>query len=445
MRSPGPSIVLFAVLVSAAAPVDSEAGTAQRGAITRQRAAPRRGLTRSKSPGRLTRPGGQPGSAGSRSLRRAVIRATSLGRRTTLARPEQRTGARSPSDAARRQRATLKTLIDAGVEPDRLHEVLEHVSLGMPSRASVRKQDDFVVAQPGYVSSYSRSRKSPNWVAAKLTRSDVTGKYSKRLRFKRNPKIPDAWEPASQNDYKGEFARRRITRGHLIGSGDQTADPGSHGETYFLQTNVVPQIYENNAGPWHDFETYLRNQARGRKDVYVFAGGIYGKRPARMGLHRVPIPKATWKVAVVVEPGQAFDSPTTKVMYLMVPNKVGKVRLNQTFESFLIDGPEMERQTGLRFFTSQTEPVRQQLLEQRYRPDVPVHYFSRRKLGEIRQMGLAIPDNVRMDPADLHFRERVALALRKTGGAIARFFRRGRGASGPVTPPPADRFFQPVR
>jgi len=44
MRSPGPSVVLFAVLVSAAAPVDSEAGTAQRGAITRQRAAPRRGL-----------------------------------------------------------------------------------------------------------------------------------------------------------------------------------------------------------------------------------------------------------------------------------------------------------------------------------------------------------------------------------------------------------------
>lgn len=442
MPSSRAPIVVLALVVSVAATARVEAGTARSAAMDRVKAVSRPGPSRFRqsSSRRIQRIRGA--AAAKNALLRGPARtATSLGRRLVRG-PDRRTGARDASEAARRQRATIKTLIDAGVEPERLSEVAEHISPGMPSRASAKNPDDYVLAQPGYVSSYNRRRKAPNWVAVKITRSDVTGRYSKRLRFKRNQKIPDDWEPASQKDYKGEFKRQQITRGHLVGSGDQTADPDSHRDTYLLQTNVVPQIYENNAGPWHDFEVYLRNQARERKDVYVFAGGVYGRRPVTIGRHRIPIPKATWKVAVVVEPGQTIDSPSTRVMYLVVPNEVGRVRLNQTFESYLVEGPVVERMTGLRFFTNQTEPVRRQLLEQRYRPEVPIHYFSRRKLGEIRKMGLEIPANVRMDPADLRWRERVALALRRTAGRIAGFLRRGRGAG---QRPTSDRSFQPTR
>jgi hypothetical protein len=123
-------------------------------------------------------------------------------------------------------------------------------------------------------------------------------------------------------------------------------------------------------------------------------------------------------VAVVVPRGASFDSPAAKVMYLMVPNEPGKVSLEQTFDSFLVSGQEMERATGMRFFTTQTEAVREKFLASEYRPHVPVHYYSRRKLAEIRELGLRVPANVQMEPADRTTRERLTKTMGQT-----RFFR----------------------
>lgn len=342
--------------------------------------------------------------------------------RNAIRGPDRRIGATSAADRANRTRALSRELTRAGVATDQLAGVLEHVALGMPSRATTRNPDDRLMPEEGYVASYNRQRKSPNWVAAKLTRSDITGPYNKRLRFRRNQKINPDWDPASPSDYKGVYARERLTRGHLIGSGDQTGDVESHKDTYLL-SNQVPQLYDNNAGPWHDFELHVRGEAT-KNDVYVFAGGLYDNDSRTIGTNRVAVPKATWKVAVVVPPGHSPDSPAAKVMYLIVPNEAGKVKLNETFEKYLVTGPEMERATGHRFFTNLPEGSRQSMLASTYRPHVPVHYFSRRKLAEIRKLGLEVPKNVELNPQEMTARERVGHAARMGTRKVQSFFRR---------------------
>jgi endonuclease G len=370
-------------------------------------------------------------------VRRTLWRGSAFGRALVRGR-DRRRGAHDLIESSERMRDISRELKGAGATDSELPGVMEHVSLGFPSRASADNPEDKLLVQSGYVTSYNRQRKTPNWVATKLTRSDVTGLFNKRLKFKRNQKLPDTWEPAGPNDYRGAFASARLTRGHLVGSGDQTSDPQSHADTY-LMTNQVPQLYDNNAGPWHDFEVHLRQTAMAN-DVYIFAGGVFDHDSPTIGQHEVAVPKATWKVAVVVPRGASFDSPAAKAMYLIVPNEPGKVSLEQTFDSFLVSGQEMEHTTGLRFFTSQTEEVRQKFLTSTYHPHVPVHYYSRRKIAEIRKMGLELPANVQLDPRERSATERVVTGVKTGTMAVGRAIR---PASRPPSQAEPERFFQP--
>jgi len=108
----------------------------------------------------------------------------------------------------------------------------------------------------------------------KLARARTMKRSSK---FYADPNIP-AYERAELRDY----ARSGFDRGHIAPSGDMP-DQKSQQECFSL-ANMVPQVPQNNRGPWEGIEATVRKMAKDRGELYVITGPIFkGSNLQRIG------------------------------------------------------------------------------------------------------------------------------------------------------------------
>lgn len=272
------------------------------------------------------------------------------------------------SKSPRTLAAAKKLLAEAGIGTSKIEASVLHIGLGMPSAASRDTPEDFLLARNDYVSSYSRSRKGPNWVGWHLSAKNVgTGKRSGD--FRPDPTIPKSWGPATKADYK----RSGYTRGHMVASGERLDTKRANSKTFVL-TNMLPQIAENNGGPWLHLENYYRDQvANHGKEVYVMAGGLYEGPAQTIGKNNVAVPSATWKVAVIVDKGTDPSKVGTsaRVISIIVPNQASKVNIRQSFADFRVSAKEIEKRSGLQFFGHLPTGVREALRKRVDRQAIP--------------------------------------------------------------------------
>lgn len=98
-----------------------------------------------------------------------------------------------------------------------------------------------IVYRSGYVTSYNRRDRNPNWVAEHLTQAslqrgpDVDRQKSS---FKEDDHIPPQFR-AKLNDY----FRSGFDRGHMVPAADVKNSQVSMDETFYL-TNIAPQVGE---------------------------------------------------------------------------------------------------------------------------------------------------------------------------------------------------------
>jgi endonuclease G, mitochondrial len=108
----------------------------------------------------------------------------------------------------------------------------------------------------------------------KLVRARTMKRSSK---FFADPNIP-ASERAELRDY----ARSGFDRGHIAPSGDMP-DQKSQQECFSL-ANMVPQVPQNNRGPWEAIEATVRKMAKERGELFVVTGPIFkGSSLQRIG------------------------------------------------------------------------------------------------------------------------------------------------------------------
>jgi len=259
-------------------------------------------------------------------------------------------------------------LVMHGISQKRALEVAEHIGLGMPTDAGRSNPNDYLLARNGYVVSYSRDLVGPKWVAWKVTGPNIKANYQRSKNFRSDPTLPKSWPRARNSDYK----RSGWTRGHLVASGERSADRRANAKT-FVYSNIVPQAEKNNAGPWNHFEHYYRDLASNGHDVFVLAGGVYSPNPQRIGQNQVAVPDATWKVAVVLEKGQTLKDvdQNTRVISIVVPNNNHSVRLDQSFADFRTSPAAIEAMTGNKFFSALPPNVRSVLLSKVDKANVP--------------------------------------------------------------------------
>jgi len=89
-------------------------------------------------------------------------------------------------------------------------------------------------------------------------------------------------------------------------------------------TNIQPQLHSLNAGPWKSLETWERKLVSDAgKELYIVAGGMFDSKPKKIG-PGISVPKSSYRITVVLEPGQAANDVTkdTPVYAVVMPNGV---------------------------------------------------------------------------------------------------------------------------
>lgn len=195
-----------------------------------------------------------------------------------------------------------------------------------------------IIRYKGYVVSYNKERKIPNWVSYELLASETDGPYSrkgKNFRQDLNLKIPQA------DDY--DYKNSGWSRGHMAPAGDFKWSDEAMWETFYF-TNCCPQDQSLNSGQWSTLEKKVRGWANKFGTVVVYTGpivvdNIYGT----IGRNKVVVPDAFFKAIQSGEKSIAF------VMYNH--NK------NENMQKCAMSVDDLELLTGIDFFTELDDTI----------------------------------------------------------------------------------------
>lgn len=220
-----------------------------------------------------------------------------------------------------------------------------HVKLGVPTDAD--PSDDYLMDKGVYVTSYNPNRRGANWVAWRLQRGDL-GEVKRKNKFESDDALPGGMLRVHASDYSGSG----YDRGHLCPSADRTSDRESNQAT-FLMTNIHPQVHELNDGPWRELEEHERLVAsRERKELYIVAGGVFGRVPSTIGRAAVAVPDASFKIIAVLEPGQGAGEITasTPLIAAIMPNRPGISQ--RPWRAYLVSVDDVEQATGYDYLSA---------------------------------------------------------------------------------------------
>jgi endonuclease G, mitochondrial len=239
-----------------------------------------------------------------------------------------------------------------------------HLSLGNPSGAVAdpAQPGNFLLEKPQFALAYRRDDGIPAWVAWRLIGSDI-GPAPRCDCFQQDPTLPAGWPRVVTGDYTGSG----YDRGHMVASEDRTATDADN-EATFLMTNVVPQSPQNNRGPWVDLEEESRRLARQGNTLYIVSGPE--GEIARLAGGKVRVPGVTWKVALVVPPGDgevlSRITTATRAIAIRVPNDKADTTVLQSdpWEKYRVSVDAVEQAAGFDFF-GVLSPTVQRVLEAR--------------------------------------------------------------------------------
>lgn len=213
------------------------------------------------------------------------------------------------------------------------------------------------VCYSGFALKHSGITRTPLYAAEHLTRERILrGKGLKR----QSQFHPDDNIPRSERAELRHYAKSGYDRGHVAPSADMF-DLQSQFECFSL-ANMIPQVPENNRGPWEGIESAVRMMAKSKGDIYVVTGPIYqGSNIEQIG-------------GAVMVPTKLF-----KAVYDPQRKEAGAYLLDNTADAQpeKISIAELEKITGISIFPSVDENVKSSLM----RLPEPRSYKERKRKG----------------------------------------------------------------
>jgi endonuclease G len=194
---------------------------------------------------------------------------------------------------------------------------------------------------------HSPAHKAPLWVAHTLAPEQLDGAADRPSHFRQDRDLTSPG--AADRDYR----LSGFHRGHLAPAADFSS-PAAVRAT-FLLSNAVPQKPPVNIGPWRRLEAAIRLAARSADRVHVFTGALYKGEPKTIGRGQVAIPSHTYKVVLIIRGDSAA------MCAAIVPNQEN---VSGSLDQFAVTVDEIERHTGLDFF-SELEDALEDNLESR--------------------------------------------------------------------------------
>jgi len=227
-----------------------------------------------------------------------------------------------------------------------------YLALGNPGNAGSSDRDNYLLINKAFALSYNNSRGTANWVAWRITKSDL-GEADRQNNFRPDDRLPKGFKQIRPADY----TRSGFDRGHLCPSADRTSDPAANGET-FLMTNMIPQTADLNRNTWENLESYSRRLVeRTNLDLYIIAG-VYGE--AKVIKRKLTVPANVWKIIVAVPQGKGLSAVDEKSLTIAVdfPNKDG---LDKDWRKYRTTIRSLEQKTGYDFLSTLPKDLQEKL------------------------------------------------------------------------------------
>lgn len=191
-----------------------------------------------------------------------------------------------------------------------------------------------ILHRKGYVASYNKDTKIPNWVAWHLTAAHTSGPHKRP---------GSAWhedlDVPSPRAYFNDYSGTGWSRGHMCPAGDNKWDNEAMYES-FLMTNCCPQNPNLNSGVWNQIEISCRRWAEKYGDIYIVCGPILLRQEHQtIGQNKIVVPEAFFKVVLCL-------SGKPKGIGFICKNTDG----GKNKDLYVNSISEVERITGISFF-----------------------------------------------------------------------------------------------
>ena len=221
----------------------------------------------------------------------------------------------------------------AKVEAKRKADGKKKVDVDIP--APLKNTPEQILVRKGYVVSYNKKTRLPNWVAWRLTAEHTDGPAKRpNNAWHEDTDVPSP--RATSSDYKGSG----WTRGHMCPAGDNKWDGEAMYES-FLYTNCCPQNGNLNNGTWNQIELACRRWAKKYGSVQIVSGPVlYNQEHVTIGENKVVVPEAFFKVVL------CLDGSHPKGIGFVCKNAEG----NGKKELYVNSIKQVERITGMTFF-----------------------------------------------------------------------------------------------
>jgi len=141
---------------------------------------------------------------------------------------------------------------------------------------------DNIKFRKGYVVSFNRATRNPNWVCEHLCAETLTGNSNR----KNSDFQEDLSDPPHLRNSLKDFKNSGFDRGHMVAAAAIKFDQSALDET-FIMSNISPQVGAGfNRGFWERMERWTRNLVAPKgpfSDVFVISGPIYLPRKEEDG------------------------------------------------------------------------------------------------------------------------------------------------------------------
>lgn len=156
---------------------------------------------------------------------------------------------------------------------------------------SLIPRQEQIIHHTGYIVSYNKDLKLPNWVSYELTREETKGKEKRSNRFITDPLVKGLI--ATNADY----ARSGYDKGHMAPAADMKWSPQAM-EASFYFSNICPQHPQLNRRGWKKLEEKIRDWAIADSAIIIICGPIITKQPKTIGKNKVAVPQQFFKVVL---------------------------------------------------------------------------------------------------------------------------------------------------
>lgn len=209
--------------------------------------------------------------------------------------------------------------------------------------APLKNVPEQILHRKGYITSYNREHKIPNWVAWELTPEKLIERESRTDKFLPDPDLPEN-QAVTTDDYK----RSGMDRGHMCPAGDNRWHWKAMQESFYM-TNICPQNHNLNRGDWKELEDACRLWTKKEGKLYIVCGPVlYRQKHRTIGRkHKVTVPEAFFKVILSTRNGHP------KAIGFIFKNLSG----NHPLKNYVNSVDEVERITGIDFFPALPDDV----------------------------------------------------------------------------------------